>query len=132
GFEWWLEKRTRGGDLCWGVGCPGANGPNGLTGARAPGLKRPQRAPLRPPRLPPAHAAPLQPHPHHLARRLRRAAADVPAVLPIPRVVRAVLIVREIADQLPQLVGRPGLGGHRLAAPGRPQGPAAPPGHAGP
>src|SRR5262249_61081449 len=115
-----------------GAGRPGGEARKAPPGARPPEVNPPNRSPPPPPRLHPAHAAPLQPHPPHLARRLRRAAADVPAVLPIPRVVRAVLIVREIADQLPQLVGRPGLGGHRLAAPGRPQGPAAPPGHAGP
>ena len=53
-----------------------------------------------------AHARSLQAFPDDLAARLRRTAADVPAVASVGRVVRAMPVVREVADQLPQLLPR--------------------------
>src|ERR1700722_10774833 len=54
--------------------------------------------------LHPTHARTLQAFADDLAARFRWSAADVPAIAPVRRVVRAMAVVLEVADQLAQLL----------------------------
>src|SRR3977135_2225477 len=54
--------------------------------------------------LDPAHARALQALADDFAARLRGTAADIPAFLPVGRVVGAMAVVLEVADQLAQLL----------------------------
>src|SRR5262245_48361266 len=56
----------------------------------------------------PAHPGALQPLANNLAARFRRTAADVPSPGAIRRIVRAVAVVLEVADQFPQLLAHLG------------------------
>src|SRR5438128_477967 len=48
--------------------------------------------------LHPAHARPLQPFADDFAARLRGTTADVPALLPVGRIIDAMAVVLEVAD----------------------------------
>src|SRR5438445_12554808 len=77
-------------------------GPEAVPECAATDVERAQRSNGRGSILDPAHSRSFQAFADDFAARLGRAAADVPAVAAVSRVVGAMAVVLEVADELAQ------------------------------